>query len=160
MASGNQETPKIKNSSSQNPKFSIFIPGYWISNSKSDSKGQVAGSFQSMDFSASGDLNSFIKETSSVGALKIASWDHLHGRWNLEPNLEPTKAAENPARIQVNRLTQTGWVRSTYDNLGRDQILVCNYGPAGNYLYQPIYVRGQPCSRCPFGSVCRNGLCS
>ncbi|XP_033212027.1 cell wall protein PRY3-like isoform X2 [Belonocnema kinseyi] len=160
LASENQQTPKITNYLSQNPKFSIFIPGYWISNSERDSKGQLAGSFQSIDFSAPGDFNSFIKDAPSGGALKMASSDHLLGRWNFRPNLQPTKAAENPARIQVNKLTQAGWMRSTYDNLGRDQILVCNYGPAGNYLYQPIYVRGKPCSRCPLGSVCRNGLCA
>ena len=40
------------------------------------------------------------------------------------------------------------------------QYLVCNYGPAGNTLRQPMYQIGNACSRCPAGSSCANGLCS
>ena len=34
------------------------------------------------------------------------------------------------------------------------QYLVCNYGPAGNTLRQPMYQTGNACSRCPAGSSC------
>ncbi|XP_066252497.1 venom allergen 5 2-like [Euwallacea similis] len=41
-------------------------------------------------------------------------------------------------------------------------ILVCNYGPGGNYLARPVYMIGKPASRCPQG-LGRNsfykGLC-
>ena len=40
------------------------------------------------------------------------------------------------------------------------QYLVCNYGPAGNTLRQPMYQIGNACSRCPTGSSCSNGLCT
>ncbi|CAL1261178.1 unnamed protein product [Larinioides sclopetarius] len=38
---------------------------------------------------------------------------------------------------------------------------VCNYGPSGNMLNQPVYKQGQPCSACPVntccGSSCKSG---
>ncbi|KAL1506271.1 hypothetical protein ABEB36_005663 [Hypothenemus hampei] len=41
-------------------------------------------------------------------------------------------------------------------------ILVCNYGPGGNYLGRPVYATGKPASKCPEG-LTRNpfyrGLC-
>ncbi|XP_069507769.1 glioma pathogenesis-related protein 1-like [Ambystoma mexicanum] len=37
-------------------------------------------------------------------------------------------------------------------------ILVCNYGPAGNYPRKP-YSAGQPCSQCSRGDKCRGALC-
>merc|ERR1712106_1249824 len=36
---------------------------------------------------------------------------------------------------------------------------VCNYGPAGNWLRQKVFSAGSPCSKCPAGSTCNNGLC-
>ena len=142
-----------KNSSCQNPK--------WNSDSQPNSKGQISGAFQSSKLAQYWDLNSFIIKTPPLQALKIPSWDFVHGRWYLAPTrITSNTAAKSPPRIQINNLTEKEWVQSNFDNLGRDQILVCNYGPAGNYLYQPIYIRGQPCSRCPAGFACRNGLCA
>lgn len=41
------------------------------------------------------------------------------------------------------------------------EILLCNYGPGGNYRGQKPYVRGKPCSRCNSAFPhCNNGLCS
>jgi len=40
--------------------------------------------------------------------------------------------------------------------------LVCNYGKAGNFIRTPMYKVGNPCSKCPSGSVCSTryqGLC-
>ncbi|XP_045460739.1 venom allergen 3-like [Harmonia axyridis] len=34
------------------------------------------------------------------------------------------------------------------------EILVCNYGPAGNIPGQPVYAKGTPCSACPAGTEC------
>ncbi|EYC31206.1 hypothetical protein Y032_0004g2023 [Ancylostoma ceylanicum] len=36
---------------------------------------------------------------------------------------------------------------------------VCNYKPAGNYRDRLIYEKGAPCSKCPQGSRCEQGLC-
>lgn len=36
-------------------------------------------------------------------------------------------------------------------------IVVCNYGPAGNWIGRQPYVYGQQCAACP--GQCRNGLC-
>ncbi len=37
---------------------------------------------------------------------------------------------------------------------GYKRLLVCNYGPAGNFIGQPVYIRATPCSMCPFRSTC------
>jgi len=36
---------------------------------------------------------------------------------------------------------------------------VCNYGPAGNRWGTPVFTEGEPCSLCPDGSTCVDGLC-
>lgn len=41
--------------------------------------------------------------------------------------------------------------------------LVCNYGPAGNIIGEPVYKEGKACSSCPKGYGCSGdygGLCS
>nr|NP_001233215.1 uncharacterized protein LOC100185684 precursor [Ciona intestinalis]BAK55783.1 CiUrabin [Ciona intestinalis] len=40
------------------------------------------------------------------------------------------------------------------------QIVVCNYGPGGNIKGKHPYISGSPCSACPKGYGCKNGLCS
>ncbi|KFM79245.1 Venom allergen 5, partial [Stegodyphus mimosarum] len=37
------------------------------------------------------------------------------------------------------------------------QFFVCNYGPQGNILNQPMYKPGLPCTGCPSNSCCGNG---
>ena len=42
------------------------------------------------------------------------------------------------------------------------KLIVCNYGPSGNFIGSPMYQRGKACSRCPRGSACsakNHGLC-
>ena len=38
-------------------------------------------------------------------------------------------------------------------------LLVCNYGPAGNFQGVSPYTSGSPCSACPSGFVCEQDLC-
>ena len=38
--------------------------------------------------------------------------------------------------------------------------LVCNYYPSGNVVNDPVYIRGEPCSACPEGTICKDGLCA
>uniref|UniRef100_A0A8W8L0R5 SCP domain-containing protein n=1 Tax=Magallana gigas TaxID=29159 RepID=A0A8W8L0R5_MAGGI len=38
-------------------------------------------------------------------------------------------------------------------------IVVCNYGPGGNYNKQFPYLTGTPCSACPSGTTCAKNLC-
>ncbi|XP_034938177.1 uncharacterized protein [Chelonus insularis] len=47
-----------------------------------------------------------------------------------------------------------------HTTLTRKQILVCNYGPTGNVIDQPIYIKGKLCSECLPNTTCKNGLCS
>jgi hypothetical protein len=61
------------------------------------------------------------------------------------------------------------WGNSTkigcgYINYGaqNNHVLVCHYGPRslGNVDTQPVYLRGEPCSRCPSDLPwCDAGLC-
>ncbi len=37
---------------------------------------------------------------------------------------------------------------------GFRRLLVCNYGPAGNFVGEPVYVRARPCSMCPVDTAC------
>ncbi|KIH46914.1 hypothetical protein ANCDUO_23029 [Ancylostoma duodenale] len=34
--------------------------------------------------------------------------------------------------------------------------VVCHYAPGGNYIGQPFYTVGSPCSMCPGGTTCNN----
>ncbi|BFZ19717.1 hypothetical protein BsWGS_22756 [Bradybaena similaris] len=38
-------------------------------------------------------------------------------------------------------------------------LIVCNYGPGGNWVGQKPYEAGTPCSHCPAGTTCAQGLC-
>ncbi|XP_015675161.1 glioma pathogenesis-related protein 1 isoform X2 [Protobothrops mucrosquamatus] len=40
-----------------------------------------------------------------------------------------------------------------------NNILVCNYAPAGNYRGVRPYKEGKPCSNCPEGDTCKDNLC-
>ncbi|BFZ19718.1 hypothetical protein BsWGS_22757 [Bradybaena similaris] len=39
-------------------------------------------------------------------------------------------------------------------------LVVCNYGPGGNYIGEKPYEAGTPCSQCPSGTTCGQGLCA
>ncbi|PIK56155.1 hypothetical protein BSL78_06941, partial [Apostichopus japonicus] len=45
---------------------------------------------------------------------------------------------------------------TTYQNVW---IVACNYSPRGNIVREKPYITGDPCSQCPPGKLCRNGLC-
>ncbi|BFZ19720.1 hypothetical protein BsWGS_22759 [Bradybaena similaris] len=47
-------------------------------------------------------------------------------------------------------------------NIGFSQgyLIVCNYGPGGNWVGQKPYEAGAPCSHCPAGTSCSQGLCA
>ena len=63
--------------------------------------------------------------------------------------------------------TQMVWGSTRFVGCGRrafkfgfwhEQIYVCNYGPAGNFWFQPLYIIGEPCTQCPEDSACTDGL--
>ncbi|XP_062595872.1 GLIPR1-like protein 1 [Saccostrea cucullata] len=61
--------------------------------------------------------------------------------------------------------TQVVWADSEYlgcaenPNCSGKTLVVCNYGPAGNFNNQRPYISGPSCSQCPSGYTCNNGLC-
>lgn len=74
----------------------------------------------------------------------------------------------------VSHFTQQIWAKTQYIGCGASfhqvkveksaaknyVFLVCNYGPRGNVISMPIYKRGEPCSACPSGTICEDGLCA
>jgi len=54
-----------------------------------------------------------------------------------------------------------GYMTSSNDDYGLESVLVCNYGPAGNWLGAPVYEQGDPGSNCPADtSKTADGLCA
>ncbi|KAJ4435856.1 hypothetical protein ANN_18475 [Periplaneta americana] len=69
----------------------------------------------------------------------------------------------------IGHYTQLVWAQTKYvgcgrtfyeDNGKRTTTLLCNYGPAGNFLGSKLYRKGKPCSACKEGATCNDGLCS
>ncbi|XP_062587556.1 peptidase inhibitor 16-like [Saccostrea cucullata] len=71
--------------------------------------------------------------------------------------------------------TQVAWASSEYvgcasstcssfsglpSSFNGGTIVICNYGPGGNYNGQKPYKSGAPCSSCPSGYSCSNNLCT
>ncbi|KAF2884508.1 hypothetical protein ILUMI_21653 [Ignelater luminosus] len=78
-----------------------------------------------------------------------AEYENLN---QLSSVLEPT---EYP--YQTGHFTQLVYAESMYIGCAKsrfwsnnkvDTFLVCNYGPAGNKKYQPMYIKGKPCASC------------
>ena len=41
-----------------------------------------------------------------------------------------------------------------------DQLITCDYARAGNRKKHDLYKAGDPCSKCPDGTKCKDGLCA
>ena len=41
-----------------------------------------------------------------------------------------------------------------------DQLITCDYARAGNRKKHDLYKVGDPCSACPDGTKCKDGLCA
>jgi len=53
-----------------------------------------------------------------------------------------------------------GWMTSV-KNKNFENVLVCNYGPGGNMRGSPVYIKGNPGSKCPSGTKKTSaGLCA
>ncbi|XP_040583926.1 uncharacterized protein [Lepeophtheirus salmonis] len=79
--------------------------------------------------------------------------------------------------VLVGHFTQVAWATTSKIGCGRltyfseesktlgygQQLYICNYGRAGNYIGSKLYKIGTPCSKCPKGSECSSnypGLCT
>ncbi len=52
-----------------------------------------------------------------------------------------------------------GWAKWT-DGKWHKKVVVCDYGVKGNIEETPMYLEGEPCSKCPAGTTCEDGLCA
>lgn len=91
--------------------------------------------------------------------MKNLYFQHLSKIINNNNNNEKQHYETNVLHTRVRKWIGDEWI-NIYKNMGKNHILVCNYGPSGNFLYQPVYSSGINCSQCPFGFQCINGLCT
>ncbi|KHJ79066.1 SCP-like protein [Oesophagostomum dentatum] len=101
-----------------------------------------------------------------IEAAKQASqlwWDELKKNGLGEDNMITDDLWNRPGEM-IGHYTQMAWETTT--QLGcavahcPHTYVVCQYGPSGNYFYEPIYTKGKPCSQCP-RNTCneKEGLC-
>ncbi|CAH0554662.1 unnamed protein product [Brassicogethes aeneus] len=69
----------------------------------------------------------------------------------------------------IGHFTQFVWAESYKIGCARSSseknqfLIICNYGPAGNFINNPVFISGSKCSECPPGTTCSenyDGLCS
>ena len=66
-------------------------------------------------------------------------------------------------RIGCGKITYKPEFDEEYEGLEGQQLYICNYGIAGNFIRSEMYKTGEPCSECPIGTKCSDefpGLCS
>ena len=93
-----------------------------------------------------------------VGVPGIKAWYDEYVDYDYDTN------SCNQGKV-CGHYTQVVWANSyavgcgitQCDNMG--SILVCNYGPPGNYIGQNPYKSGTTCSQCEEGTTCVNKLC-
>nr|QEE04219.1 venom allergen [Scolopendra subspinipes] len=100
------------------------------------------------------------------------TWDTILDGWYDEVALFPPRTVDSFAVVPGTlHYAQMVWAETTQvgcgfthfkDKLWR-KLFVCNYGPTGNWLEEPVYYRGKPCSQCDPGFKCSSkypGLCA
>ena len=112
---------------------------------------------------------------SSLETKITPDWSNACEEWYEEVkdfHGDPTQHGGN--YLRVGHWSQLIWATTEFVGCGyivfdgagglggyETQYYVCNYGPGGNYLGEPIYRGGETCSRCPSGTHCtKQGLCS
>lgn len=87
-------------------------------------------------------------------------------------SFDPNGISDYSFSSQTGHFTQLIWATTTSvgcgyavysdNNFPYNEIVVCDYGPAGNYISDPIYIKGTACSQCPNSLPCSTaypGLC-
>ena len=67
------------------------------------------------------------------------------------------------AKVEVEGEAELGHINSFQDSsapLDYNNLVVCNYAKAGNFLNSVMYQTGAACSACPAGYGCEDGLCA
>ena len=66
-------------------------------------------------------------------------------------------------RIGCGKITYKSKNHLMNNEVTGQQLYICNYGMAGNFIRSEMYQQGEPCSECPAGTSCSGeypGLCS
>ncbi|XP_043244530.1 venom allergen 5.02-like [Amphibalanus amphitrite] len=118
--------------------------------------------------------NMFITIHSAGSGQPQSDWERAIEAWYSEVSDFDRRATDSfpPTSRYIGHYSQMVWARTSHIGCGfvrfrvfnhDNRLYVCNYGPAGNVLLQPVYRRGTACSRCPPGTACSRhyrGLCA
>ncbi|CAG0923905.1 unnamed protein product [Notodromas monacha] len=93
--------------------------------------------------------------------------DAINAWFEEVKSFSPSSVTNFQFSMSTGHYSQLVWAKTTsigcgFVNYGNDQkIFACNYGPAGNFMGQPVYKTGKACSACPSDmSKCDDGLCT
>ena len=96
----------------------------------------------------------------------IKNWEEEMKDYNISSN-ECTNVCGHYTQLVWNSTYAVGCGLTTCPNIqvGNEQwslaqLVVCQYGPAGNFNNKRPYQVGKPCSACPSDYSCKNNLCS
>jgi len=79
-------------------------------------------------------------------------------------NIKPFKFVE-----ETGHYTQLAWADTYKVGCGVSgfqkekwwkRLVACNYAIGGNVNNKELYIIGEPCSKCPSGTTCKNSLCA
>lgn len=100
-----------------------------------------------------------------------ASWKEAVDAWYSEVSLFNGQTDSFGFSASTGHFTQIVWAKTSEvgcgyvahsnPNMGGNaKYYVCNYGEGGNFAGNPLFITGPPCSKCPSGTTCKDGLCS
>ncbi|XP_069677996.1 venom allergen 5-like [Periplaneta americana] len=114
--------------------------------------------------------NVYISSTLGVKETDVQEWDKATQSFYNEVkdfNKDIVPAFKSTSGKPVGHYTQLIWAETKYVGCGFvaykgddgwfNKYYVCNYGPGGNIISQPIYKKGAACSKCT--GACEKGLC-
>ncbi|EEB16252.1 Ves G 5 allergen precursor, putative [Pediculus humanus corporis] len=93
------------------------------------------------------------------------NWTEAIASWYDEVSLfNPNEVRSYRFDSKTGHYSQLVWHDTHFVGCGRrdyglNKLYVCNYGPTGNWINEPVYTVGEPCSKCPQGCSCDEYLC-
>lgn len=118
--------------------------------------------------------NIFLKVSSRDVKPDLMEWEIVIKNWFEENSIFNIKDIQ-PFQItsqNTTNFTQIIWAKTEFvgcgysafkqENGDSGQLYVCHYSPGGNVVTKEIYIKGDVCSKCPPGYICKSeyeGLC-
>jgi len=99
----------------------------------------------------------------------IQAWyDEIKNYDNVNKDVGSLSTPGAP-EVEVLHFTQIIWAETYkvgcgfiiyFDGQYYTRMYSCNYGHGGNWIGSPIYLKGEPCSKCPKDTKCEDSLCA